>query len=170
MQKSLTKKDIQMCISALENVFFREDATPVNFKKLDIDLHTYDAGYENNVRRKELNLIILLEEMLYSSGEKKVYCSQSLFSIEKILFSSELYRSLIFDSKLSNIIKQFKTAISHLESECDIFNSKIDNDLYARAVKKLEFLSPPASKKLFLKDMSALVKSLKERSLFLTNF
>lgn len=162
MQNTINLTQIQNYILAFESIFFKDDKIPVDCQRVDVTSERYDCKYEEDVRRPDVNLILLLQEML---NDKKyrldIVCM--LYSLENKIVSSQLYRKLIFRGDVTVLRDQYKDFLETFRQSVALFKKSVTPQQYIKIAVGYQHLSPPESKEEFLKRLLLLEHFLKSR-------
>lgn len=165
MQNILNMSFVQDYVLTCESIFFKKERIPVEYSRINADYKSYDCEYERAVRRKELDQVLLLEEILHTLELADFKCSNTLADLEDLLFSPDFYRGLIFIKDIYKFKAQYHAFCGRLKRNIDIFERKVSNANYRKISDCFEYLSPAPNKEEFidmLKKIHAFFLSKKE--------
>ena len=167
------KKDIfilRKYIITLESVLFSSNSNNcVEYSKLVGDSSFYDPTYERNIRRKELNVFYLLDEIVLDTMAVDAGIVNILNGLEEMILSPTLYRNLIFKNVPVGAIKNIDKLCSESSYFIELLDKTISQKKYADIVANFEYLNPPKSKDTFLKNINSLIRQLIDKKSRLEN-
>lgn len=111
-------KNIQW-LKDLESLFFLETGNNLCIEKININLDSYDASYENSVRNPKFAAIYNMHEMLVALDNNIDTALISIYEIEQDLLSAELYRKVLFGDYDLRIHKKLLCSIELLEKNIE---------------------------------------------------
>jgi hypothetical protein len=120
-------KNIQW-LEDLESLFFLETGNNLCIEKININLDSYDANYENSVRNPKFAAIYNMHEMLIALDNNIDTALISIYEIEQDLLSAELYRKVLFGDYNLRIHRKLLCSIELLEKNIEQLWINYTND------------------------------------------
>jgi hypothetical protein len=162
-------RQIQKCILNLEDIFYftTGEKRDLDHKKIDVNSTSYDRIYEQKTRRRELNLLYVLDEIFLINRIYSHSAMDLLTDLEDTIFSSAFHRQLIFGVFDVSVIKKMQKLITTSKKKIDFLQKKISNENYIASISGLEFLFPPTSKDEFLDELQKLIIFIENKILLL---
>lgn len=155
-----TLKQIQKFINITEEIFYKapDNLQILDYIRLNANSYGYDNQYDKKVRRKELNLLYLLDEIMLESHKDIVSITDILNQIEDTIFSPEYYRNLIFNFDTNYIIQTLHLLIATVEKNIMTFKKDIKESKYKSFSTQLSFYLPPGNKQQFAGDLELILQ------------
>ena len=135
-------------VLALENFLFRSPG-PIKISKITVDSDDYDCAYESKIRKRELNLICALEELMRLRRRRSNAWSL-LNELENHLMSPEFYRSIIFGRRGVPEVRLFSKFKKSVFSEASYLKENLTADEYKTVIKSLSGQDLPDEKDEFI--------------------
>lgn len=149
-------EEIQVFILKIEGIFFNPEALPVDGLRLNSEMKTYDARYEERCRRADLGRAFLLEEILREMNLVEFESSSLLFDLEEMLFSPDFYRTLIYTGNNERFRMMYEAFCRCFEKNVITFEREISPNKYLKLIAAFDFMDPPSSKSEFLEELKKL--------------
>jgi hypothetical protein len=159
-------KNIQW-LEDLESLFFLETGNNLCIEKININLDSYDASYENSVRNPKFAAIYNMHEMLVALDNNIDTALISIYEIEQDLLSAELYRKVLFGDYDLRIHGKLLRSIKLLEKNIEQLWINYTNDQIIKFELKYKYSSVTH----FFNDVYEILLSLRaiERQLSIRN-
>lgn len=149
----------------LEDILFSSDEEAhLDYSKLDKQSPFYDAEYEAAMRKKELNVLYLLDEIIFFKTKHESEGLDILNEIESVLFSPNFYRELLFKEPSFPFRIKIEKLCKVIKENTNYIKDAVSKNEYKNIILIFEYLSPPPTKEKFLADLEGLASFLKERS------
>lgn len=145
---ALSLEGIQKHILKVEGLFYKtnKEGEILSYLKLNVASEGYDKHYEQRIRRKELNLLYVLDEALSQAEINTHRTIECLDALEEYISSPDFYRQLIFDGEKIKTKKYIDALLKALKKASAILKEAVTDKEYEACIKNLSYLNPPPKK------------------------
>lgn len=169
--KTLSATEIQEYVSLIENFVFSVDKKKrIDYSKLNNQSTCYDHKYEKDLRRKELSVLYLLDEIIFYKTKLPGNSLDIINEIESILFSSNFYRDIIFMNKPFPFVKKIDILNRVIRDNIHYIERNISQSEYKKIISNLGYLFPPKTKFGLLKNAENTLVFMEERKEILKKY
>lgn len=152
-------------IKALEGVLFNSDhGSCIDCLKLCENSVHYDPDYESSVRRNDLNLLYLLDEIVARKSSEDAGIVAIINEIETAILSPNFYRQLILLAPDESFAEKTKILKEKICKYSDIVREEISDKDYQDFISEFAYLNPEATKASFLDGLKTFSEHLNEKS------
>ncbi len=130
-----TMNDMRHTILSFEKIIFKSKQ-PVKIEKIIPDSCRYDCSYDTDVRRNDVSLICLLNELMASFG-KTSECWLMQNEIEEYLTSPDFYRDMIFKNRCPSYDDFSARLKSQLEKEISFLKENLTDARYKSVCRSM---------------------------------
>ena len=164
-RQELSLEEIQTYVLNLEQIFYISNRRrhEFNYKKLDANSSSYDKNYEQKIRRKELNILCILDEVFIANEIHTHSLIDMLAELEDLIFSPALYRQIIFGVKDISVPEKIQELIYGITKKEQILRTKIGEEAYQASLTELQFLHPPKSRAQLSESLYDFIDFLNEK-------
>ncbi len=149
--------EIQSILKSVEGVFYHSNRSNKEIEYLKLNVHSrhYDKKYDEKVRRKSLNLIYILSEIL---ADKSIHSDtlDKMDDLENYIFSPEFYRCLILNVAQPELDRVLNEVISAIKNDLRFFDENVDASEYGQFRERFLFLNPPKAHSMFVEELHQL--------------
>jgi len=156
---------VQEYIIALESIlFYSQKNCFIDCSKLSEDSNSYDPEYDSSIRRSELNLLYLLDEIISKKMLRDSGVISIINEIENAILSPEFYRDLILSKPTESFVDKTKDLNKKILEYVKYVSREISDKEYMGFVEEFSYLNPSANKASFLKGLEDFTSHLQEKS------
>lgn len=157
-KKCLIKTDADLFDYAENILFCKNDNALVDYERLDAESFKYDVFYEKGIRRADLNLIYILDEIKQEMGFSGSQCIDLLIKIEFLLCHARTHNVL---SAREDLFQTIASLADFVLAECEFISTRLSGREYAMVRRKMLHLRPLNSKSEFLQQLRLFAGGLK---------
>lgn len=157
---SINLNYIQQYIKAYEGIFFNAEYLPIDCTKINSNYSTYDCAYDSKVRRKDISLIIFMDEVLLDLEIGDFSTSHILYALEENLYTPDFYRGFIFNESAHDFSQHFAMLCIGIDKNMALFKKNVGVERYNEMAAAFSINDIPPTKEKFIEEMNGLRRQL----------